>query len=60
MTYRIGELAKMLDLSAVTLRLWEKSGLIPKASRSTAGQRKYSDSDLKAIRQILESKQIGG
>ncbi len=55
-SHRIGEIGKMLDISPITIRLWEKSGLIPKASRSATGQRKYTDSDIEEIRHYLKNK----
>jgi DNA-binding transcriptional MerR regulator len=52
--YRIGELAKELDRSTLTIKKWEESGLIPKAKRDSRGWRYYTEDDINAIRNILE------
>ncbi len=51
--YKIGELAKELDRSTLTIKKWEESGLIPKAKRDSRGWRYYTDEDIKAIKTIL-------
>lgn len=52
--YRIGELAKELDRSTLTIKKWEESGLIPKARRDSRGWRYYTEDDINAIKNILE------
>lgn len=49
-TYRIGQVAKELGVCALTLRIWEKKKLIPKACRHPNGRRFYTQQDLEAIR----------
>ena len=51
--YKIGELARELDRSTLTIKKWEESGLIPKAKRDSRGWRYYTDEDIKAIKTIL-------
>jgi DNA-binding transcriptional MerR regulator len=52
--YRIGELARDLDRSTLTIKKWEESGLIPKAKRDSRGWRYYTEEDIKEIKEILE------
>jgi len=52
--YRIGELAKELDRSTLTIKKWEENGLIPKARRDSRGWRYYTEDDISRIREILE------
>lgn len=51
-SYRIGDVARKLNLSADTLRYYEKIGLLPKVGRSTSGIRFYSDKDLSRLQFI--------
>jgi len=48
-TYRIGEVVKKVNLSADTLRYYEKIGLLPPVARNTAGVRIYDDQDLSRL-----------
>ena len=52
-TYRIGELAKELDRSTLTIKKWEENGLIPKARRDSRGWRYYTEDDINEIKRIL-------
>ena len=52
-TYKIGELAKELDRSTLTIKKWEESGLIPKAKRDSRGWRYYTEDDINKIKQII-------
>jgi DNA-binding transcriptional MerR regulator len=56
--YRIGELAAKLDLSADTLRYYERIGLLPKVGRNGAGIRLYDDKDLSRLRFIRRAQQM--
>ena len=51
--YKIGELAKELDRSTLTIKKWEESGLIPKARRDSRGWRYYTEDDIGRIKEIL-------
>jgi len=54
--YRIGELAKEIDRSPLTIKKWEESGLIPKAKRDSRGWRYYTEEDISEIKKLfLES-----
>lgn len=53
--YKIGELAKELDRSTLTIKKWEESGLIPKAKRDSRGWRYYTEGDIGRIKEIIRS-----
>ncbi|RTR40376.1 Zn(2+)-responsive transcriptional regulator [Shewanella canadensis] len=57
--YRIGELAKLCEVKADTLRFYEKHGLLAPSSRSDSGYRLYSESDAERLRFILRAKAVG-
>lgn len=57
-TYRIGEIARKLGLSARSIRYYEEMGLIS-PSRSDGGFRIYTEHDLNTIRMILRFKDLG-
>ncbi len=50
--YSIGEAAKLLGVSASTLRYYESQGLLPNVVRTKGGIRQFSDDDLEACRVI--------
>ena len=52
--YKIGEVAKELDRSTLTIKKWEESGLIPEARRDSRGWRYYTEEDIKMIKAILK------
>ena len=52
--YKIGELARELDRSTLTIKKWEESGLIPRAKRDSRGWRYYTDEDISRIKEILK------
>ncbi|NTZ20743.1 MerR family transcriptional regulator [Paenibacillus sp. JMULE4] len=54
----IGEIARLSDVPASTLRYYENVGLIPKVSRRS-GQRRYSSDILQRIRVIKTAQQAG-
>jgi len=58
MAYSIGEVAKMVRVSTVSLRSWEKQRLIPKPNRRPTNQREYTEQDILAIRNFLSQKNI--
>ena len=53
MKYSIGDVAKKFNLSASTLRYYDKEGLFPNLERSESGIRSFSDIDLGSL-QIIE------
>jgi DNA-binding transcriptional MerR regulator len=56
---RIGEVATTLEISADTLRYYEKIKLMPKVHRSAGGVRCYSDKDLSRLRFIKRAQKMG-
>ena len=54
MTYSIGEVAKMFDISTNSLRNWEKLGFIPRPNRTLTERRRYTDKDVQAIKDFLK------
>ncbi|MFL6872621.1 MAG: Zn(2+)-responsive transcriptional regulator [Candidatus Azotimanducaceae bacterium] len=56
---RIGELAKLVQVSQDTLRFYEKHGLLAPSVRSQAGYRLYSQADLERVGFILSAKRVG-
>lgn len=53
MVYTIGEMAKLLDIPASTLRYYDKEGLLPFVERSSGGMRMFHETDYEWL-QIIE------
>jgi DNA-binding transcriptional MerR regulator len=51
-TYSISEVAKELNVTAYTLRYYDKEGLMPFVERSASGQRLFKESDIAALKVI--------
>ena len=49
----IAEASKKLNLSAYTLRYYEKIGLIPEVSRTKSGIRNYMEKDLEHLQSVI-------
>jgi DNA-binding transcriptional MerR regulator len=56
---RIKEVADGVGFDRVTIRKWEKEGLIPQVNRSANGRRDYDVVDLLAIQKVIREKSQG-
>ena len=59
MACTVGEMAKLLDIPASTLRYYDKEGLLPFVERSPGGQRVFRECDLEWLRIIGCMKKAG-
>ncbi|MBU3183159.1 MerR family transcriptional regulator [Clostridium psychrophilum] len=59
MKYSIGEVSKKINLSASTLRYYDKEGLFPNLKRSESGIRSFSDIELGSLKIIECLKNTG-
>ncbi len=57
--YRIGDLAKLADVTVRTIRYYEELGLIEAPNRKDSGQRRYSEKDLIYLKRIIQLKSYG-
>jgi DNA-binding transcriptional MerR regulator len=54
--YKIRDVALRLDRSILTIKRWEKQGLIPKARKDSRGWRIYTEDEVQAIlKKVRES-----
>lgn len=58
-TLTIGELAKRVGTNAVTIRYYEKRGLISTSERSEGGHRLYSEALIHRLRFVQNAKLVG-
>jgi DNA-binding transcriptional MerR regulator len=47
--YKIKDLALRLDRSILTIKRWERQGLIPQARKDSRGWRVYTEQEVQAI-----------
>ncbi len=59
MVYTVGEMAKLLGVTASTLRYYDKEGLLPFVERSSGGIRMFRESDIEWLRVIECMKKAG-
>jgi len=57
--YTVGEIAKQLDVTASTLRYYDKEGLLPFVERSGGGMRMFKDEDISWLKLIECLKKTG-
>lgn len=57
--YTINEVAQMCDISAYTLRFYDKEGLLPFVSRTKSGSRSFSEQNVELIKLICCLKNTG-
>lgn len=55
----IGELARRANVSVQALRLYERSGLLPKPTRSASGYRQFTERHLEILGTIKQLKRFG-
>lgn len=55
----VGEAARAADVSMKAIRYWESRGLIPRADRTAAGYRMFTDADFATLRFIRQAKMLG-
>ncbi|MFP7477959.1 MerR family transcriptional regulator [Terribacillus saccharophilus] len=58
-TYTISEVAKELNVTAYTLRYYDKEGLMPFVERTASGRRLFKESDIAALNIIECLKSTG-
>ena len=59
MVYTVGEMAKLLEVPASTLRYYDKEGLLPFVERSPSGIRMFQESDFEWLQVIGCMKKAG-
>ncbi|MFB9326352.1 MerR family transcriptional regulator [Paenibacillus aurantiacus] len=57
--YRIGQLAKMTNLSIRTLRYYDEIGLLKPALVTESGYRYYAKEEIRVLRHIIAMKELG-
>ncbi|MGX5915196.1 MerR family transcriptional regulator [Aliidiomarina sp. Khilg15.8] len=58
-TFSVGQLAAATDTKPVTIRYYEKAGVLPSASRNESGYRQYSIADRDRLLFIRRSRALG-
>lgn len=56
--HKIGDVAKLTQLSTDTLRYYEKFGLLPNISRNQSGLRIYDDTDISRLKFIKRAQHM--
>ena len=59
MTYKAGEVAKIVGVHVDTIRFYEQKGLLPKPCRAANGYRLYEKDTINQLRFILNAKSLG-
>jgi DNA-binding transcriptional MerR regulator len=58
--FRIGEVAKLTELTTRTLRYWEELGLVSPSAYGTGGDRHYSLADMNRVKRIRDLQRLLG
>lgn len=58
--FRIGEVAKLTELTTRTLRYWEELGLVSPSSYTSGGERLYSRADMTRVTRIRDLQKLLG
>jgi DNA-binding transcriptional MerR regulator len=53
--YKIKDLALRLDRSILTIKRWERQGLIPKARKDSRGWRIYTEAEVREILHLVQA-----
>jgi DNA-binding transcriptional MerR regulator len=53
--YKIKDLALRLDRSILTIKRWERQGLIPKARKDSRGWRIYTEAEVRDILRLVQA-----
>ncbi|MEZ5398825.1 MAG: MerR family DNA-binding protein [Bryobacteraceae bacterium] len=56
---RIGQAAKLGEVSLQTIRYYEREGLLPQAPRLQSGYRVFSNQDVRRVRFIKRAQELG-
>ena len=56
--YQIGQITQKLNITADTLRYYEKINLLPAISRTASGLRQYNDADISRIKFIKRAQRM--
>lgn len=60
LVFRIGEAAKLTDLTTRTLRYWDELGLVAPSSYRSNGERLYSEADMSRVTRIRDLQRLLG
>lgn len=55
----IGEVATLSEVNSKMIRRYEEQGIIPKAGRTMAGYRQYSEKDVHVLRFVKRARELG-
>lgn len=58
--YKIGEVAEMFDLNTSTIRFWESEFEVLRPRKNAAGNRKYTERDIRYIQIIYQLVKVKG
>jgi MerR family mercuric resistance operon transcriptional regulator len=58
-SYRIGEIARLSNVSVPTVRYYERLGLLPKAPRTSGGNRRYTHDAIERIQFVKRAQNNG-